>query len=63
MLGRLRIDSCEPKVPVHEGPGSEWSAAQLCTEVRADDELVVEGRVVLEESRQQLFYSKSVLAS
>ncbi len=63
MLGRLRIGASEPEVPVHERPGSERSAAQLCTEVRADDELVVEGRVVLEESRQQLFYSKTVLAS
>ena len=59
MLCGLGIGASEPKVQAHQRLSLEGGAGQLCTEVRADDELVVEGGVILEEARQQGFYNIS----
>ena len=56
VLGGLGIGVGEPTVGLHQRLGLEAGARQLRAKVRADDELVVEGRVVLEKPRQQVFY-------
>ena len=56
VLGGLGIGAGEPEVQPHQSLSLEGGPGQLRTKVRTDDELVVEGGVVLKEPRQQVLY-------